>query len=69
MDQEEIQKEIDKLVTFLGLPGEELFSLAIALERIRIFQNLQTLIQQKDSANDKIATEVLAWAWQALADK
>ncbi len=69
MDQEEIQKEIDKLVTYLGMPGEELFSLAIASERIRIFQNLQTLIQQKDSANDQIAVEVLSWAWQALADQ
>lgn len=69
MDQEEIQKEIDKLVTYLGPAAEELFSFAIALERMRIFQNLQTLIQQKDSANDQIAAEVLSWAWQALSEQ
>lgn len=68
MDQEEIQREIDKLVNYLGPAGEELFSLAIALERVRIFQNLQTLIQQKDSANDIVAAEVLAWAWKVLSD-
>lgn len=69
MDQEEIQREIDRLVNRLGPASEELFCYAIALERIRIFQNLQTLIQQKDSANDQIATEVLSWAWQVLADQ
>lgn len=68
MDQEEIQKEIDSLVNWLGPRAEELFSLATALERMRIFQNLQTLIQQKDSANDIIAAEVLAWAWKVLSD-
>ncbi len=69
MDQEEIQREIDKLVNYLGPAGEELFSYAIAIERIRIFQNLQTLIQQKDSANDQIAAEVLSWAWQVLSEQ
>ncbi len=69
MDQEEIQREIDKIVYRLGPAGEELFSYAIALERIRIFQNLQTLIQQKDSANDQIAAEVLSWAWQVLSEQ
>lgn len=68
MDQEEIQREIDKLINYLGPAGEELFSLSIASERIRIFQNLQKLIQQKDSSNDQIAAEVLSWAWQVLAD-
>ena len=69
MYQEEIQREIDKLVNYLGPRAEELFSLAIYLERVRIFQNLQTLIQQKDSANDTVATEVLAWAWQVLSEQ
>lgn len=68
MDIEEIQKEIDKLVNYLGPAGEELFTLAVALERTYIFQNIQTLIQQKDSANDIVAAEVLAWAWQVLSD-
>lgn len=61
---EELQRDINKLVNYLGPAGEELFNLAIALERTYIFQNLQTLIQQKDSANDQIAAEVLSWAWQ-----
>ena len=50
MDIEEIQREIDKLVNYLGTAGEELFTLAVALERTYIFQNIQTLIQQKDSS-------------------
>ena len=63
-----MDQEIDRLVNYLGPAGEELFSLATALERVRIFQNLRTLVQQKDSANDIIAAEVLSWAWQVLSD-
>ncbi len=69
MDQEEIQREIDRLVTYLGPRAEELFTLAIALERAIIFQNIRTLIAQKDAVNDQIAVETLAWAWKALSEQ
>jgi hypothetical protein len=69
MDPEEIQIEIDKLVNYLGPRGEELFLLAIALERIEIFKNLRMLIQQKEALNDEVAAAVLAWAWKALSDQ
>lgn len=68
MDQEEIQREIDRLITYLGPRAEELFTLAIALERAIIFQNLRTLIQQKDAVDDQIAVETLAWAWKVLSN-
>jgi hypothetical protein len=68
MDPEEIQREIDYLITWLGPVGEKLFDLAIAQERIYMFEKLRTLIQQKDAAGDQIAVEVLSWAWRTLAD-
>ena len=69
MDQEEIQREIDLLINRLGPLAEELFVMAIALERSILFEKLRTLIQQKDSMNDSIAAETLAWAWKVLSDQ
>lgn len=68
MDQEEIQREIDLLINRLGPLAEELFVMAIALERSVLFEKLRTLIQQKDSMNDIVAAETLAWAWKVLSD-
>lgn len=38
-------------------------------ERAKIFEKLVRLIQEKDSANDVVAAEVLSWAWKQLSDK
>ena len=46
---------------------EEVERLSALYERGLIFQNIITLIQQKDSQNDLIAAEVLAWAWNELS--
>jgi hypothetical protein len=46
---------------------EEVERLSALYERGLIFQKLINLIQQKDSSNDAIAAEVLAWAWRELS--
>ena len=68
MDQEEIQREIDYLINWLGPTGERLHELALASERIYLFEKLRNLITQKDLINDQVAVEVLSWAWQQLSE-
>ena len=36
--------------------------------RIIIFSRLRELIYEKDRANDEIATAILGWAYERLAD-
>jgi hypothetical protein len=37
-------------------------------ERIKIFEKLRTLINEKDYDNDEIATAILGWAYERLAE-
>jgi len=37
-------------------------------ERVKIFSKLRNLIYQKQYENDQIATDVLGWAYEKLAD-
>lgn len=67
MDLDELQVEIDKLVNLLGPRAEELFSLAIAYEKTSMFLKLRDIIIVKDSMNDQIAVDTLAWAWEELS--
>jgi hypothetical protein len=36
--------------------------------RVIFFEELRRLIQEKDKANDTIATEVLGWAYEQLGN-
>ena len=69
MDIEEILQELTKLINVVGPAGEQIFDLAVYYERIHLFEKLRTLIMQKDSINDHVATEVLSWAWQVLSEQ
>jgi hypothetical protein len=64
---DEIEEELVKLRNKTELNVDELMRLSAFQERIRLFEKLRWLIQQKDSSNDIVAAEVLAWAWQELA--
>ena len=68
MDQEEILRDLTRLINATGSKGEEIFDLAIAYERISFFNKFRMLMAQKDMANDQVAVEVLNWAYQALAE-
>lgn len=68
MDSEEIQLILDKLISQTGKAGEDIFTLSIDLERIRIFNELRLLLMQKDAVHDQTAVDVLTWAISALSE-
>jgi hypothetical protein len=68
MDQEEILRDLTRLINATGSKGEEIFDLALAYERISFFDKFRMLMAQKDLANDQVAVEVLNWAYQALSE-
>lgn len=68
MDQEELLREIEKIVNKLGTDAETLFDLAIAYERTYLLLKIRDLIIDKDKMNDQIAVDTLAWAWQEISN-
>jgi hypothetical protein len=68
MDQEEILRDLTRLINATGSKGEEIFDLALAYERIEFFNKFRILLHQKDMANDQVAVDVLNWAYQLLSE-
>ncbi len=66
---DEIEEQLIILRNKTEINVDELMRLSALQERIRLFEKLRWLIQQKDSNNDIVAAEVLSWAWQQLADQ
>jgi hypothetical protein len=64
---EELEQDLIALRKNTEIDIDELMRLSAIQERIRLFEKLRWLIQQKDSSNDIIAAEVLAWAWEELS--
>lgn len=63
----EIEEDIIAMRKRTHIDIDELMRMSALQERTRIFEHLTTLIQQKDSQNDIVASEVLAWAWKELS--
>lgn len=63
----ELEEDIIAMRKRSNLDIDELMRMSALQERTKIFEHLTRLIQQKDSQNDVIASEVLAWAWKELS--
>ena len=64
----ELEEDLIAMRNRTDLNIDELMRLSALQERVKIFEHLRTLIQEKDSANDTVAAEVLAWAWKELSN-
>lgn len=64
---DEIEEQINNLKKKADLNIDELMLLSAFQERVKLFEKLRWLIQQKDSSNDIVAAEVLSWAWKELS--
>ena len=65
---EEIQNHIDSLLAESDDNAIELLAYASLLERINFFAAFRELIQEKDNVNDQLASSVLGWAYERLAE-
>lgn len=65
---DEIEEQLIKLRNNAELNIDELMRLSAFQERLRLFEKLRWMIQEKDSSNDIVAAEVLAWAWKELSN-
>ncbi len=65
---EELEQDLIALRKSTELNVDELMRLSAIQARTRIFEKLIKLIQEKDSANDIVAAEVLSWAWKKLSE-
>jgi hypothetical protein len=64
---DELEEDLIALRKANNLNIDELMKLSALYERGVLFQKLRDLIQEKDSHNDIVAAEVLAWAWKELS--
>lgn len=62
---DEINMEISRLITTIDPKTIDLIRLS---ERVKIFEKLRKLINEKDYNNDEIATAILGWAYERLAE-
>lgn len=65
---EEIQNHIDFLLAESDDNAIELLAYASLLERINFFTTFRDLIVEKENANDLVASAVLGWAYERLAE-
>jgi hypothetical protein len=64
---DELQQDIDQIRNSADMNIDELMRLSAIQERVKIFNQLRDMIQEKDTNNDTIAADVLAWAWDRLS--
>ncbi len=64
---DELQEDIDQIRNSTDTNIDELMRLSAIQERVKIFNQLRDMIQEKDTNNDHIAADVLAWAWDRLS--
>lgn len=62
---EEIDLEVSQRTVNLDPITIELIKLS---ERIKIFAKLRNLINQKDYENDEVASAILGWAYERMAE-
>jgi hypothetical protein len=62
---EEIHEEFKKFTQDVNPMAIEIIKMT---ERIRFFEKLRALIQEKDYYNDEIASATLGWAYERLAE-
>ena len=65
---EEMQDAIDEILAETDDNVVELLALTEQVERIKFFQKLRDLIQEKEQSNDNVAADVLGWAYERLSD-
>lgn len=64
----EMRQDAEKLIEKISGASSDLFVMGANTERIRIFEKLRALIQEKDTINDQYAADILGWAYERLAD-
>jgi hypothetical protein len=62
---EEIQQDLKKFTTDINPMAIEVIRMS---ERVIIFEKLRRLIHEKDYQNDQIASAILGWAYERLAE-
>lgn len=62
---DEIDLELERLASDLDPMAIEIIRLS---ERIKIFEKLRKLISEKDYYNDEVASAILGWAYERLAE-
>lgn len=65
---DELNRDVERVISRMNGAAHDLVLMGAEIERIEIFEHLRSLIAEKDLAGDTIATEVLSWAYERLAD-
>ncbi len=65
---EEVEARVAELYQKSEDLNAELYTLGATAERLEIFEKLRSLIEQKDNEHDDIASNVLGWAYERLAE-
>ncbi len=64
---EELEQDLATLRKSNNFNIDEMMRISATQERVKIFNRLRDMIQEKDTNNDQIAASVLAWAWEELS--
>lgn len=65
---EDIETKVAELFQKSEDLNAELYTLGAMAERLEFFAKLRDLIAEKDESNDNLATAVLGWAYERLAE-
>jgi transcription termination factor NusB len=65
---EDIETKVAELFQKSEDLNAELYTLGAMAERLEFFSKLRELIQEKESSNDQLASAVLGWAYERLAE-
>lgn len=65
---DELHEDADRIIKRMNTAAHDLALIGSEIERFEIFEKFRELIAQKELDGDVIAVEVLAWAYDQLAE-
>lgn len=65
---EELKRDTERVISKIYGASSDLVLMGADIQRIEFFEEFRKLLLEKEMTNDRIAVEVLSWAYERLAD-
>lgn len=65
---DELDSDVERIISRMNTSAHDLVLIGAEMERIIIFSKYRKLMNDKELAGDRIAVEVLSWAYDQLGE-
>jgi hypothetical protein len=65
---DELKRDTERVIAKIYGSASDLVLMGSDIQKIEFFEEFRKLLTEKELANDRVAVEVLSWAYDRLAD-